>query len=316
MSSTGVRILIADDHPLVRGALAQAVAGAAAGAEILEAGDLEGVTRIFAAGTDIDLILLYDFDEGTVQSDGARPLAPSHYYSRLTQRLITALSAPTAEGTLYEVDMRLRPSGQKGPMATRLSSFIAYQEAEAWTWEHMAMTRARVIAGPQQLRERVETAIDAVLEKRRDRAKIAADVRDMRARIEAEKGTTKLWDLKQVRGGLVDLEFIAQHLQLVFAADHPDVLDQNTLTALGKLAAAGVLADEDAAKLVRAGGLIHALTQIVRLSLDSPFDPATAPGGLKQLLAKAADLPDFATVEAHLRAELDTVHAAFGRLVV
>mgnify|MGYP000939477355 CR=1 FL=1 len=283
-------------------------------AAVIAMGKLGG--REMTASSDIDLILLYDFDEGTVQSDGARPLAPSHYYSRLTQRLITALSAPTAEGTLYEVDMRLRPSGQKGPMATRLSSFIAYQEAEAWTWEHMAMTRARVIAGPQQLRERVETAIDAVLEKRRDRAKIAADVRDMRARIEAEKGTTKLWDLKQVRGGLVDLEFIAQHLQLVFAADHPDVLDQNTLTALGKLAAAGVLADEDAAKLVRAGGLIHALTQIVRLSLDSPFDPATAPGGLKQLLAKAADLPDFATVEAHLRAELDTVHAAFGRLVV
>ena len=89
------------------------------------------------------------------------PLAPTHYYARLTQRLISALSSATAEGTLYEVDMRLRPSGQKGPVATQLSSFIDYQAKEAWTWEHMALTRARVISGPPELRGRVEAAIRA-----------------------------------------------------------------------------------------------------------------------------------------------------------
>ena len=115
--------------------------------------------------------------------------------------------------------MRLRPSGQKGPVATQLSSFVHYQEKEAWTWEHMALTRARVVSGPPALRTAVETAIREVLLRPRDRAKTAADVRDMRARIEKEKGTRDIWELKQVRGGLVDLEFIAQHLQLVHAAE-------------------------------------------------------------------------------------------------
>ncbi|MEQ1715964.1 MAG: bifunctional [glutamine synthetase] adenylyltransferase/[glutamine synthetase]-adenylyl-L-tyrosine phosphorylase [Hyphomicrobium sp.] len=282
-------------------------------AVVIAMGKLGG--REMTASSDIDLILLYDFTEGAVQSDGARPLAPSHYYSRLTQRLITALSAPTAEGTLYEVDMRLRPSGQKGPMATKLSSFVTYQTDEAWTWEHMAMTRARVIAGSAGMAMRVEAAIAAVLQRSRDRSQIAADVRDMRARIAAEKGTDKIWDLKQVRGGLVDLEFIAQHLQLVAAARHPDVLDQNTLAAVEKLAGAGVLSAADAAALKEAGRLIHALTQIVRLSLDHPFDPDQAPEGLKALLARAAGLPDFAAVEVHLKAALESVVKAFDRVV-
>ena len=137
--------------------------------------------------------------------------------------------------------MRLRPSGQKGPVATQLSSFVHYQASEAWTWEHMALTRARVVSGPPALRAAVETAIRDVLLKPRDRAKTAADVRDMRARIEKEKGTRDPWELKQVRGGLVDLEFIAQHLQLVHAAGHPRILSQNTVEALENLAQAGVL---------------------------------------------------------------------------
>ena len=117
--------------------------------------------------------------------------------------------------------MRLRPSGQKGPVATQLSSFVDYQTSEAWTWEHMALTRARAVCGPPELRAQVEAAIRTSLVRPRDRAKIAADVRDMRARIAEEKGTDDIWDLKQVRGGLVDLEFIAQYLQLVHAAAHP-----------------------------------------------------------------------------------------------
>ena len=104
--------------------------------------------------------------------------------------------------------MRLRPSGQKGPVATQLSSFIEYQAKAAWTWERMALTRARVIAGPPELRERVTRAIDAALVQPPDRAKITSDVRDMRKRIEKEKGSENIWELKQVRGGLVDVEFV------------------------------------------------------------------------------------------------------------
>lgn len=281
---------------------------------VIAMGKLGG--REMTASSDIDLILVYDFAEGAEQSDGRRPLAPSHYYARLTQRLITALSAPTAEGTLYEVDMRLRPSGQKGPMATRLSSFIAYQTAEAWTWEHMAMTRARVIAGDATLRHAVEAAICEVLQSARDPSKTAAEVKEMRARIEMEKGTRNIWDLKQVRGGLVDLEFIAQHLQLVSAHRHPRVLDQNTVQALERLAACGDLDRADADRLIEAGRLVHALTQIVRLSLDHPFDPQSAPGGLKALLARAAGVSTFEDAEALLKSALAAVHERFERLVV
>src|SRR2546423_6779446 len=197
--------------------------------------------REMTAASDLDLILIYDFDQKATLSSGVKPLAPIQYYTRLTQRLISAFTAPTAEGILYPVDMRLRPSGQKGPVATQLSSFIHYQESEAWTWEHMALTRARVVSGPPALGAAVEKAIRDALLKPRDRAKTAADVRDMRARIEKEKGMRDPWELKGARGGLVDLEFIAQHLQLVHAPDQPRVRSQNTVDAFENLARAGVL---------------------------------------------------------------------------
>ena len=114
-------------------------------AAVIAMGKLGG--REMTAASDLDLILIYDFDQKATLSSGVKPLAPIQYYTRLTQRLISAFTAPTAEGILYPVDMRLRPSGQKGPVATQLSSFIHYQESEAWTWEHMALTRARVDLG-------------------------------------------------------------------------------------------------------------------------------------------------------------------------
>ncbi len=294
---------IARNHGVVPG-------GAAA---VVAMGKLGG--REMTAASDLDLIVVYDFDPDAIQSDGDRPLAPTQYYARLTQRLISALSAPTAEGTLYEVDMRLRPSGQKGPVATQLQSFVDYQTNDAWTWEHMALTRARVLTGDDALRSRVETAIHASLVTPRDRAKIVADVRDMRERIWKEKGTSNIWELKQVRGGLVDLEFIAQYLQLVHAAAHPDVLDQNTGAAFAKLADVGVLAREHAETLGAAARLINDLTQILRLCLDGPFDPETAPRGLKELLARAGDAPTFEALESRVRATLHEVQGLYDDLV-
>ena len=211
--------------------------------------------------------------------------------------------------------MRLRPSGSQGPVATKLSSFIGYQKGSAWTWEHLALTRARVVTGPAALRREIDATIREVLSRPRDRAAVAADVRTMRAKIADEKGSADIWDLKQVRGGLIDLEFIAQFLQIVSAAEHPDVLDQNTETALAKLAAAGVLSPGDAEILVPAARLYHTLTQVLRLCLDKPFVAEEAPRALKDLLARAADMPDFATLEATLKDTLAAVHEAFERIV-
>jgi glutamate-ammonia-ligase adenylyltransferase len=282
-------------------------------AAVVAMGKLGG--REMTASSDLDLIVVYDYSPEATQSDGARPLAVSQYFARLTQRLITGLSAPTAEGQLYEVDMRLRPSGQKGPVATQLSSFIEYQRKDAWTWEHMALTRARVITGQPELRAKVEAAITQALCVSRDRAKIVADVRDMRQRIAAEKGTDNIWDLKQVRGGLVDIEFIAQFLQLVHAHERPDVVDQNTVQALRKLEQAGFLSADAAGVLLPAARLVSDLTQILRLSLDAEFDPATAPEGLKALLASVAGAPTFTQLEVDLRATLAETAALFDKVV-
>ena len=282
-------------------------------AVVIAMGKLGG--REMTAASDVDLIVVYDYDPSATQSDGARSLAPTQYYGRLTQRLITALSTPTAEGTLYEVDMRLRPSGQKGPVATQLESFVQYQSAEAWTWEHLALTRARVIAGPVELRARVEHAIRTAILRPRDPAKLTADVLDMRGRIAAEKGTDDIWDLKQVRGGLVDVEFIAQYLQLLHAAKHPQVLDQNTIGAYQRLQSAGLLEPRHGDALIPATRLLHDLTQILRLCIDGKFVPDEAPVGLKEMLARAGGEPTFVILEQRLRQTLTEVAELFGEII-
>ncbi len=272
--------------------------------------------RAMTAASDLDLITIYDYDEANGHSGGAQPMAAPQYYARYTQRLISALSSPTAEGQLYAVDMRLRPSGKAGPLATSLSSFVRYQGAEAWTWEHMALTRARVVAGPPGLTGAIEATIAEVLRKPRDRAKTAADVRDMRARIELEKTTRDIWDIKYHRGGLVDVEFITQYLQLIHAHEHPQVLDPNTIVALEKLQIKGLLGAADAAILLPAAQLYNDLTQLLRLCVEGPFRPEAAPDGLKSMLATAAEVPDFPAVEALLRRRLAEVAGRFEALIV
>jgi glutamate-ammonia-ligase adenylyltransferase len=303
------RLKLASERELER-AHGRVVGG---GAVVIAMGKLGG--REMTASSDLDLILVYDFDPAATQTSGTRPLAPAHFYMRLTQRLISALSSATAEGTLYDVDMRLRPSGQQGPVATQLTSFIAYQRESAWTWEHLALTRARVISGPPELGTRVEAAIRQALLRPREPAKLTADVREMRERIAKEKGTDDIWDLKQVRGGLVDLEFIAQYLQLKYASAHPQVLDQSTIEAYRKLRDAGVLAPAHAEILMPAMRLLHDLTQILRLCLEEPFDPATAPSGLKELLANAGDAASFAELEHRLRLTLANIAGLFDEII-
>lgn len=271
--------------------------------------------REMTANSDLDLIVIYRYGQGHDASIGPKPLAPTQYYARATQRLISALSAPTAEGGLYDVDMRLRPSGKSGPVATSLPAFIAYQNGEAWTWEHMALTRARVISGPAGLREAIDATIREVLQRPRDRVKTAEAVRDMRGRIDQEKGSKSAWELKYVRGGLVDIEFAAQFLQLVHAHAHPGILDQSTIDALERLRAAGFISPADADVLLPAARLYDALTQIMRLCQDGRFDPAKAPEGLKVLLSRAAEVPDFSRIEPLLREVQRDVAECFDTVV-
>jgi glutamate-ammonia-ligase adenylyltransferase len=280
-------------------------------AVVLAMGKLGG--REMTATSDLDLIIIYD--AGTVPSTGLKPLPAMLYYSRFTQRLISALSAGTGEGHLYEVDMRLRPSGNSGPVATSLPAFVDYQAKQAWTWEHMALTRARVISGPPALRERLAAVIAETLAKPRDAAQTARDVREMRDKVAAHKRASDPWDLKYVRGGLVDVEFIAQYLQLIHAASSPAVLKQNTIEALTALREAGHLDADAAAALIGAARLYQALTQILRLCVEGTFVVAAASAGVKARLAQAAGAPDFTRVEAELQERLGEVSKLFDVII-
>jgi glutamate-ammonia-ligase adenylyltransferase len=254
--------------------------------------------REMTAGSDLDLVFVYDVPPDVETSDGSKPLPVIVYYARLAQRFISALTTPTAAGGLYEVDMRLRPTGNKGPVAVSLESFQRYHAQESWTWERMALTRARVVHAPPDFACEIDAAIRAVLTTPADPAKLTADARDMRGKLAAQFPGKNHWDLKFAPGGLVDIEFIAQTLQLC-AAD-AGVLDTNTIEALRKLEAAGRLAPERARTLVDAAKLEHALTQVLRIALDGTLDPAHATSGLKSLLVRAADAGDFDVLETRL----------------
>jgi glutamate-ammonia-ligase adenylyltransferase len=279
---------------------------------VLAMGKLGG--REMAANSDLDLIVVYDFDPAHPDSDGARPLHAAQYFARLTQRLINALTTPTNYGRLYDVDMRLRPSGRAGPLATSLAAFAHYQHDEAWTWEHMALTRARVVSASPAFAARVASVIREVLCAPREAASVAANVVEMRRAIAAEKGSAR-WDLKHAAGGLIDLEFIAQYLQLVHAHTAPEILDTATATVFDKASRLGLIAIEDAELLQAAARLYQDLGQILRLCLVAPFDPKAAGARLPELLARAADVPDFTTLEAYLTDTQASVRAAFARIV-
>ncbi|NOT42426.1 MAG: bifunctional [glutamine synthetase] adenylyltransferase/[glutamine synthetase]-adenylyl-L-tyrosine phosphorylase [Alphaproteobacteria bacterium] len=281
---------------------------AGGGMVVIAMGRLGG--REMTAASDLDLIFVYDHAKDATGSDGGRPLAPSLYYARASQRLISALTVMTGEGGLYDVDMRLRPSGNKGPVAVSFETFAKYQADEAWTWERLALTRARVVAGPADLRARVEGVIRAALTLRRDRQQILTDVADMRGRLDRERPAKSAWDLKEAKGGLFDVEFIAQGLQLAHG-----VLNVNTLGALAALSGHKAVSEDDAQALAAAARLYLNVTQVLRLTVDGPFNAADASASLQALVARVAGFGLFDDVERALNGiELD-VRLRFARLI-
>lgn len=267
------------------------------------------------AASDLDLILLYDHDRDALQSDGRRPISPNQYYARLTQRLVTAITAPTAEGTLYDVDFRLRPSGNAGPLATRIDAFERYQREEAWTWEHMALTRARVVASTGDLGLEVERVIAETLCRQRDPEKVLADASDMRARLEQEKGSSDPWNLKRAPGGLVDLEFVAQTLRLINDWREPAIRLRNTEAVLLSAATHGLLSPAHRDVLLPAIRMFGDLTQAQRLTLPVKASVVEAPRGVHDVLCRVASAPSLPQLEAELRERQAAVREAFVEIV-
>lgn len=265
---------------------------------VIAMGKLGG--REMSATSDLDLILLYDHDGDAQFSDGRKALALTTYFSRLTQRLISALSVLTAEGRLYEVDMRLRPSGNSGPIATHIDGFVDYQRNSAWTWEKLALTRARVIAGDPQFCRHVESQLNVALSQVPDVEKITKDVVEMRQRLERERATKDHWDLKNVPGGMIDIEFIAQYLQLIHAEDAPEIRHQNTAEVLKCLSECKLLDTNIVGDLREAHKLYQRLSQIISLCVEGDFNSDQVPDGLRHLLKAAGDVSSFRALETKL----------------
>ena len=267
------------------------------------------------ASSDLDLILVYDHGASAEMSDGAKSISINQFYARLTQRFVTALTAPTVEGSLYEVDLRLRPSGSKGPVAVSLSSFIDYQATSAWTWEKLALTRARVVAGDAALVTKLNAAIATSLCAKRDTDQTRKDVSDMRALMLREQKNLSLWDIKKVEGGLVDVEFIAQYLQLVHANTEPRILQTNTHASLLQAARLKFLDADDAEQLLEAIAVYQRLTQLLRLCLTETYDPSRATKNMNQAVCRAAKMPDINATEAHLSETQKAVSMIFEKII-
>lgn len=271
-------------------------------------------SREMSAGSDLDLMTLYRSDHAGAES-GVKGWDASTFYGRFTQRLIAALSTQTAEGGLYEVDMQLRPSGTKGPVAVSCAAFDSYYLGEAETWELLALTRARVVwASSPGFAAEAQAAIERALRRPRDRARTAADVIDMRQLLERERPPKGEWDLKLSPGGLVDVEFAAQFLQLVCAADGGP-LRSNTHEALEAFGAAGLAPAEALAPLERAWKLQQDLTQLLKVALEANADPSHEPKAFRTLLARAGGARDFRALKTKLDAARAAARAAFETIV-
>ncbi|MEP6356562.1 MAG: bifunctional [glutamine synthetase] adenylyltransferase/[glutamine synthetase]-adenylyl-L-tyrosine phosphorylase [Hyphomicrobiales bacterium] len=275
---------------------------------VLAMGKLGG--REMSPTSDVDVILIYKAADDAKESDGRRPLAVSQYFSRVTQRFIAALSAPTGEGIAYPVDMRLRPSGKAGPLATSIEAFEKYQRDNAWTWEHMALTRARAIGGSKELNEQINGIVHDVLIQQRDDAKLRADVVEMNDRLHKAKEAKSIWDIKNVRGGMVDVEFLAQFYQLSHAAKHENLLKKNTGKALETALKEGILRSSDEDILLHAYRLYSGVIQLMRLCSEETFNLETAPAGFVARLCDYADVPDV----TRLALELSDTQAAVLRI--
>ena len=279
-------------------------------------------SRELTIGSDLDLVFVFDAP-AEAKSDGAKPIAAGTWYARLSQRVISALTAPTAEGRLFEIDMRLRPSGNAGPVACSLASFDGYQRRTAQVWEHQALTRARAVAGEPALCRELEAIIDDVLTVERDTDALAAEVAAMRARIFRQHGGHEPFDLKHCPGGVVTMEFLAQYLVLAHAHAQGSLLHRKTEDVFAEAGRLGLLDAGEAATLVRALRLNHALAAVVRVTVDARFDPHAAPEPLQAALLAAAQAAleddqacvDMAALVRELEAGQGDVAAIFARRV-
>jgi glutamate-ammonia-ligase adenylyltransferase len=289
-----------------------------------QAGQLDGQVAVIALGklgsqemtatSDLDLMAVYLPDDPSATST-VKGWAAETWFGRFTQRLIAALSAPTHEGSLYEIDMKLRPTGAKGPVAVSLAAFENYYTKDADTWEFQALTRARVVwASSADFADLVKLKVETILRSQRSRGETALDVLNMRALMEKERPPKSFWDFKLSVGGQVDAEFAAQYLQLVHAADGGP-LRSGTLQALSAMQRAGFASAADIDALTIAWRVQQSLAQVMRVSLTETDDPHNEPEAFQRKLARAVHTRRLDTLEKKLRDIRKRARAAFESIV-
>ncbi|MGI9354532.1 MAG: bifunctional [glutamine synthetase] adenylyltransferase/[glutamine synthetase]-adenylyl-L-tyrosine phosphorylase, partial [Rhizobiaceae bacterium] len=259
--------------------------------------------RHLTATSDLDLLILYEFDPDEEMSDGPKPLQASQYFGRLTQRFISAMSAPTAQGIVYELDMRLRPYGTDGPVATSLRAFEKHYSERAETWERLALTRARVLHADESFAEKVRTQIEAATTGL-NAGNVTKDVLDMRSLMDRERPSKDVWDVKLAKGGMIDLEFLIQWAKLTGAVQ-PDETETSIFTKITDSSL-----QNDKMTLADALRIFRVVVQLIRLCLEDT-NSTEWPDGFRTLMLKHLNVPDMAAAEAMLSGVQNDVRATF-----
>ncbi|WP_339717357.1 hypothetical protein, partial [uncultured Sneathiella sp.] len=263
--------------------------------------------------SDADLIFLFQTPKKDMTTDGRKPVSAGVFYNRLSQRYINAISVFTGEGQLYEVDMRLRPHGKSGPIVLPLDAFVKYYQEDAWTWEHLALTRARVVAGDRKLAARTEAALRGLREIPRDTDEIRKDTFAMRERVQKELGSSSVWAIKHAAGGLMDLEFLCQYLRLIHGAEHPEILETNSSDALHEMQKAELIPAAEAERLIAISGLYLNISGLQQLCLGSRNLDDDIPLALKTALAEVGQVDTFDDLANKLKESQEYVDKLLGK---
>lgn len=271
--------------------------------------------RAMTAASDVDLMFIYDAGE-EARAHGEAKLDAVTYYARLVRRFLAAVTTPTEEGVLYEVDMQLRPSGAKGPAAVSLSSFRHYYANEAWTWERMALTRSRIVAGDEGLGARIMAAANAIIAAPRAAGPTARDVEDMRVRMRAARPALGPWDLKYVVGGFIEVDFTLQYLILTHGRPMDAMTRSDRELTIRALVEGGRLPARAGAVLARAHRLYESIHQMSRAAAGGPFTPGAAGDAVRRMMAALFGLAEIQEAEAALAALEAEVLAVYEAIVV
>ena len=257
--------------------------------------------RDMTVGAALDLMFVYDHDPGAMESDGRKALAPREYYGQLARRFIGGIAAPTVEGALYDVDMRPRASGHAGPVVTSFAAFADRQRSDASTWEHQALTRARVICAENGLGERFDEVRHSALARPRERDALAADLAGLRERMRRDDEGGDIWSIEQKRGGLIDAEFIAQYLQLLHGSRTADILAGDAVAVFEAACRHGLIDPKTACELAEAATLWRNLHGILCLTVEEGFVEKAAGPALRSVIERACGMGGFDSLKEAMR---------------